>query len=463
MGMSVSDLHPVPTKPVQSRWRRIVTPIPAPESIPTIERLRALEPRSMTGLPPILWNQAEGFLVRDPCGNQWIDLTSGIMLANVGHAHPAILQAIRQGADQKLLASYIFPTEVRQKLMEKLLSLAPFSEAKAILFSSGTEAIECAISLMRQHGQSISGKKVGILGFQGCFHGRTLGATLAVGSLQPSGWINCQQVCHYQIPFPFSPNCIWGHPGQLCDESCFQKSIDRLSRQGIGPDQIAGIIAEPVPGRNTWPIPSKYAQAMAHWAKQNDILITFDEIQSGCGRTGKFFGFEHTGITPDLLTLGKGLSSSLPASAVIGPQQLMDSPVPGQMSSTHSGSPICAAAALANLEVIETEGLVQASAKTGTVVLERLRTLQTDFPDRVLSVHGRGLFISAHFIRPDDSQPDAALAEAIVSEAVRRGVLMFTTGAGFIKVVPPLCIDPQAALEAVDVICECFYELKDKA
>ena len=459
MSMSVSDLRPVPTKPVQSRWRRIVTAIPAPDSVPIIERLRALEPRSMSGMPPILWHEAQGFLVRDPYGNQWIDLTSAIMLANAGHAHPKILRAIGQAADQKLLASYIFPTEVRQKLTEKLLSLAPLLDAKAILFSSGTEANECAMSLMRQHGQNISSKKVGILSFEGCFHGRTLGAALAGGSPQPSDSVNCQQFCHYQIPFPFSPNCIWNHPDQLCDGSCFRKSVDLLTQRGIGPDQIAGIIAEPLPGWATWPIPPGFARDLADWAKQNDILITFDEVQTGSGRTGKFFGFEHTGITPDLIVMGKGLSSSLPVSAVIGPKQLMDEPVPGQMSSTHSGNPLCAAAALANLEVIETEGLVEASAKTGALVLERLQTLQTDFPDHFLSIHGRGLFISAHFKRPEDSQPDAAFADALACEAVRRGVLMFTTGRGFIKFVPPLCIDREAALEAVDVIRECFCAL----
>ena len=189
------------------------------------------------------------------------------------------------------------------------------------------------------------------------------------------------------------------------------------------------------------------------------ILLTFDEVQAGCGRTGRFFAFEHLGVMPDLITLGKGLTSSLPVSAVIGRRALMDQPEPGDMSSTHGGNPVCAAAALANLEVIENERLVEASAGTGARVLEQLQQLGREFPDRFYAIHGRGLFISAHLRRPEDGQPDIALADAIVHEAVRRGVLMFTTARGFFKFVPPLCIDPEAALEAVDVIRECCAEL----
>ena len=248
MSLSVSKLKPIPTTRVESRWRRIVTPIPVPESLETIKQLRAVEPRSMAGMPPILWHEAESFLVRDPFGNQWIDLTSGIVLANAGHSHPAILEAIRQATDRKLLHSYAFPTEVRHRLLNKLVALSPIADAKAILFSSGTEATECAISIMRRYGQSISEKKVGILSFEGSYHGRTLAANLAGGESQPNDWIQRQQVYHYQIPFPFSPNCRWGHSSaELCDESCFEKCLELLKQQGVGPNQIGGIIAEPMP------------------------------------------------------------------------------------------------------------------------------------------------------------------------------------------------------------------------
>ena len=463
MALEIKELQPQPTSTVHSRWRRIVTSIPVPASVPLIERLRAAEPVSTSGMPPILWHEAEGFLVRDPYGNQWIDLTSGIVVANAGHSHPSIRAAIHRAADQPLLATYSFPSQARLLLLEKLAALAPIPDAKAILFSAGTEANECAIMLMRRHGQRISPDKVGILSFEGCYHGRSLAAGLSSGSPQPTDWIQREQVNHFQIPFPFSPNCPWGcSREEQCDESCFHKCIDSLAQRNIRPEHIAGIIAEPVPGWATWPMPAGYARALSDWAKENDILVCFDEVQSGCGRTGRFFAFEHVGTVPDLITMGKGLSSSLPVSAVIGPRWLMDQPAPGDMSSTHGGNPLCAAAALANLAVLEDENLVDASACTGQMALQELKKLQHEFPRHVLTIQGLGLFISAHLIRPDTGEPDTALADAIVHEAVRRGVMMFVTGRGFLKVAPPLCIEPEAILEAVQVIRDCFCDLKDQ-
>jgi len=449
---------------IHSKWRRIVTPIPAPESLSIIEELRAVEARSMSGVPPILWQEAEGFLVRDPYGNQWIDLTSGIVAANAGHSHPRIVEAIQQAAGKKLLFSYAFPTKIRKRLLEKLVQLSPIENAKAILFSAGTEATECAMALMRRHGQKISPEKVGILSFQDSFHGRTFSASMAAGSPGPNDWITREKVSHYQMPYPFDIHCPWDRDADhQCGAECFRKCLASLAERGIGPEKIAGILTESVAGWATWPLPTDFAQAMAAWAREHDILLTFDEIQAGCGRTGKFFGFEHCGVVPDLITLGKGLTSSLPASAVIGRREILDQPNPGEMSSTHGGSPVCAAAALANLQVLEEEQLVAASAKTGEVVLNRLKRLARENPELVRSVHGPGLFISMHLKQPDTGEPHVELADAIVAEAICRGVMMFPTARGFLKIAPPLCIDPEAALEAVEVLCDCFVAMKEKA
>src|ERR1019366_4652969 len=154
--MDISDLTPMPTEIIKTRYRHIVTPIPAPESVASIRRLRAVEPLSMAGMPPILWDQAEGFLVRDAYGNQWIDLTSGIVVANTGHGCPEVLDAIRHQLDSRLVFSYAFATNIRTQLLERLVEIAPDGLEKAILFSSGTEATECAMALMRKHGLKIS-------------------------------------------------------------------------------------------------------------------------------------------------------------------------------------------------------------------------------------------------------------------------------------------------------------------
>jgi 4-aminobutyrate aminotransferase/diaminobutyrate-pyruvate transaminase/4-aminobutyrate aminotransferase/(S)-3-amino-2-methylpropionate transaminase len=414
----------------------------------------------MTGMPPILWHEADGFLVHDAYGNQWIDLTSGIVVANAGHSHPRILDAIRKATDRRLLATYAFPSQARLELLEKLVALSPIPDSKAILFCAGTEATECAMTVMRRHGRQIHRDKTGILSFEGSFHGRTLAASFAGGSAQPSDWIERGQVQHFQIPFPDCPRCPWERSQyDECGEACFRNCLESLARRGIGAERIAGMILEPVPGCTTRAMPSDFAAAMAEWARGNDVLIAFDEIQCGCGRTGKLFAGEHLDVVPDLIALGKGLTSSLPVSAVIAGRELLDLATPGEMSSTHGGNPVCAAAALANLEVIEEENLVEASRKTGAQVVEKLRSWSIKYPDRVRSIDGLGLFISIHLSRPGDGQPDVELADAIATEAVRRGVLMFTTGRGYLKITPPLSIDVEAALEAADVVQQCFQDL----
>ena len=410
----------------------------------------------MAGLPPVVWDQAEGFLVRDACGNQWIDLSSGIVLANVGHSHPRIVEAIRRAADSKLLATYAWPQMQRLELLEKLVAISPILSSKAILFSAGTEATECAMMLMRRRGRAIHKDKVGIVSFADSYHGRTLAASLASGRPLSSDWIARDRAYHYQIPFPFGPRWPWVN-GQddPTGERAFEHCLAALAEQGVGPERIAGFLIESVPGWATWPMPPGFAQSLSAWARRHQVLLCCDEVQSGCGRTGKFFGFEHCGLTPDLIALGKGLSSSLPVSAVIGRRELLDDPVAGEMSSTHGGNPVCAAAALANLNVIADEHLIAAAARTGGLALAALRTALAPFSERVLSVHGPGLFISIHFRQPETGEPDTTLADAVVHEAVTRGLMMFFTHRGFVKFTPPLCIEVEAALEAAKVLGEC--------
>src|ERR1700728_2154266 len=177
--MQISALDPVPPEPVETKYRRIRTAIPVPESIEVLQRLRQVEPKSMQGMPPVLWGQAQGFQVRDPYGNQWIDLTSGIIVANSGHAHPRIVRAIRDQLDSQLLFTYAFPTDMRRQVLERLAALVPGERNKAILFCSGTEDTECCIRLLRQHGLTFTQNKLGILSFEGCYHWRTLSAKLA--------------------------------------------------------------------------------------------------------------------------------------------------------------------------------------------------------------------------------------------------------------------------------------------
>ena len=438
MALHVSDLTPVAAPPVNTRYRRIVTPIPAPQSIAEIERLRTFEPQSMAGMPPILWDSAEGFLVRDANGNQWIDLSSGIVVANVGHAHPDLVASIRQQLDAKLIFSYAFSTKIRRELLERLVKIAPAGMNKAILFSSGTEANECALSLMRKHGLRIAPGKLGILSFETCYHGRTLSAKLAGGPAGIVDGFSRESVHHWQLPLPGGP-----------DSRGFAED---LAARGIDPACIAGIILEAIPGWTTTLYPDGYLRQLMEWAARNNILVTVDEIQSGIGRTGRMFAFEHYGIVPDLITCGKGLSSSLPLSAVIARQEIMNLASPGEMSSTFGGNPVCAAAALACLTIIERDRLVERSASLGAELGEALSRLATRHRPYVRAHNGRGLFYSIHLQDPATGEALGEIADHIVMTCLRRGVLMFLTGRGFFKIVPPLTIDREALFEAVEVI-----------
>ena len=445
MPIQVSPLTPVPTEAVETRYRRIRTPIPVPESIPLIERLRRMEPRSMFGMPPVVWHQAEGFLIRDPYGNQWIDLTSGIVMANSGHCHPRVMQAIRDQLDSRLIFSYAFPTEVREQALERIAAIAPPGLDKAILFSSGTEATECCLSLMRKHGLAISPNKVGILSIEGSYHGRTLAAKFAGGSPGLIDGLDRASVHQTQLPMPGG-----------AETQGFEAD---LTQRGVGPETTAGIILESIPGFSATPYPQEYIDELMHWAQKQRALVAVDEVQTGIGRTGRWFAFEHYGITPDLIACGKGLSSTLPAAAVIGRKDVMDLAEPGEMSSTFGGNPVSAAAVLANLDVMHDEKLVERSAALGRQLGDVLRKKAEGYGHYVGRLDGRGLFYSLHLKDPETAEPLAELCDEMAMECVRRGVMLFVTGRGFLKFTPPLSIEQDALEEAVDVVGSVIDEM----
>jgi 4-aminobutyrate aminotransferase/(S)-3-amino-2-methylpropionate transaminase len=440
MSMQVSALVPVAAEPVETKYRRIRTAIPVPGSIELLQRLRQVEPKSMQGMPPVLWGQAQGFLVRDPYGNQWIDLTSGIIVANAGHAHPRIVKAIRDQLDAQLLFTYAFPAVQRRQVLERLAALAPGGPNKAILFSSGTEATECCISLMRKHGLTFSPKKLGILSIEGCYHGRTLSAKFAGGNPGPVDGLDRAAVFHYQLPLPGGP-----------DSQGFEKD---LAQRNIDPSTTAGIILESIPGWSTTLFPQQYMDDLMRWTDKHHVLLATDEVQCGMGRTGRMFAFEHYAIIPDLIACGKGLSSSVPASAVIGRGEIMDLAAPGEMSSTFGGNPVSVAAIMANLDVIRDEKLVERSARVGECLGKALRQIADRHRPHIDRLEGHGLFYSLHLRDPRTGKLMVESCDQIVLEAVRRGVLMFVTGRGMIKFAPPLMIEESALLEAVEVVGE---------
>jgi len=451
--MEVLDLVPREVPRVETRYRRIVTPIPVPESIPILRKLREYEPRSMAGQPPVIWDRAEGVCVYDPWGNQWLDWSSGVLVTNVGHGHSKIREAIRRQVEHGLLHNYCFPSEIRARLVEALAQRAPEPLKKVFLLTTGAETCECAIKLSRTWGQKIGGRqKITIVSFQNAFHGRTLGAQMIGGIPRLKDWIVNLDKDMVQVPFP---------DGFRCPETSFELFERSLRELGVQPENVCAVISETYQGGDASFAPVEYMQQLREWCDRYQALLVLDEVQAAFGRTGKYWGFEHYGIVPDIICCGKGITSSLPLAAVIGRPDVMDLYPPGSMTSTHTGNPVCCAAALANLEIIDEEQLVDHARERGEILQKALRLLREEFSEHIGTVHGKGLVASLHIVKPGGIEPDPELARRIVWRCVEKGLMLFAPVgymAASVKISPPLPITADAILEGVAVLRDAIAE-----
>ncbi len=434
---------------IETQYRRIVTPIPAPDSIPLLEELAKYEPPSMGGQPPVIWDRAEGFQVWDPYGNQWIDFSSGVLVTNAGHGRRETREALRAQIDRGLLHSYCFPNQPRIDLVKKLASLAPDPLEKVFLLTTGSETTECAVKMARTYGLRNHGpSKITIVGFINGFHGRTLGAQMAGGFEAQKQWIVNLDPNMVHVPYP---------DGFRTPDTSFDLFLRTLEEQGVSGADVAGVLVETYPGASAAFMPLDYVQRLREWCDENNVLLMFDEVQAAFGRCGRWFGFEHYGVTADLVCCGKGISSSLPLSAVIGRSDVMNLYGPGEMSSTHSGNPVCCTAALSSIEIIEREGLIENAARLETPLLDRSRAIMEASNGTIGAVDGKGLVAALQFVRPGTTEPDKKLATRIVRRCVERGLLLFApvgVGGGTIKLNPPLCITEEALLEGMEALEE---------
>ncbi len=443
------SLQPQAVPVVDTPFRQIRGEFPVAASVPLLEKLHALEPLAMRGQPPVVWHRAEGFQVADAWGNKWLDWSSGVLIANAGHGRKEIADAVAQQAHE-LLASYCFPTEVRAKLLERLSGLLPDPLKKVFLLTTGSETVECAVKLCRAHGVRNGGRsKHVIVSFDKAFHGRTLGAQQAGGIPVLKEWIVNLDRGFVQVPFP---------DGWRTRDSSFDGFLRALHEQGVDAANVAGVILETYQGGSAAFAPTEFMQALRQWCTGRKALLVCDEVQAGFGRCGTMWGFEQYGIVPDLACFGKGISSSLPIAAVAGSAAIMDMQPPGSMTSTHTGSPVCCAAALASIDLIEKENLVANSARVGAVLQQGLRQFAKRVP-QIGRVEGRGLVAGVSCVRPGTMEPDGALAFDVVRRSVEKGLLMFSPvglGGGTVKICPPLVITEAAVQDGLQALAEAF-------
>jgi 4-aminobutyrate aminotransferase-like enzyme len=447
MAGAAPTLEPRQVTPVQTKYRRVVTAIPVPESIPILETLRKHEPQSMGGQPPVLWDRAQGCCVYDRWGNQWLDWSSGVLVANAGHSHPAVKQAALDQINHGLMHNYCFPSEVRGRLIAELVKVAPKGLDKVFLLTTGSEATECAIKLMRKHGKTVGGNgKIVIVSFVNGFHGRTMGSQMAGGWIGQKEWIVNLDPAMVQVPFP---------DGFRQPDVSFEVFLKALDTAGVQADQVAGVMLETYQGGSAKLAPVPYMKKLRQWCNDHNAVLTFDEVQAGFGRTGKFWGFEHYEIEADLICCGKGISSGLPLSAVIGRAHLLDQFPPGSMTSTHTGNPVCAAAALASLKAIQQDGLVENARKIGEVLSKELTRLKDRFAGPIGAADVIGAVATIQMVQPGTTEPNNALAAKIVRGCIERGLLLFApvgTGGGTVKIAPPLMTPMDALREGVEVL-----------
>jgi 4-aminobutyrate aminotransferase len=413
------------------------TALPGPKAKAIVERDRAAVSPSYTRDYPLVMARGEGAVVEDVDGNVFIDLAAGIAVTGTGHAHPDVVKAITDQAQKFLhMSGTDFYYELQIQLAEEIGRISPISgPVKSFFGNSGTEAIEACVKLARYHS-----KRHNIIAFLGSFHGRTLGslALTSSKSLQRKGFGPMMPgVFHTPYANPYRP--VVGEPGEACADAAIAYLEDQVLTHLVSPDEVAAIVVEPVQGEGGYVVPPKsFLQQLRAICDKHGILLIADEVQSGMGRTGKMFASEHFGLTPDIMSIAKGIASGLPLGICAAKADVMDW-TPGAHASTFGGNPLSCAAALATIKVLE-GGVIKNAADVGAYLKDQLTGLMDKHPI-IGDVRGLGLMLGVELVR-DLKTKERAVEErsAVVEEMFKRGILILGAGKNAVRFAPPLVI-----------------------
>jgi 4-aminobutyrate aminotransferase len=432
---------------------RVNGPLPGPRAKEVIERDgRVLSP-SYTRCYPLVAARGAGAIVEDVDGNRFLDFNAGIAVAAAGHCHPEVVKAIQDQAARLIhMSGTDFYYENMVRLAEKLATIAPGAVPRRVYFgNSGTEAIEASVKLARY-----STGREKFIAFLGAFHGRTVGSLslTARKAVQREGFGPLMPgVVH--APFPYCYRCPWGRTEETCATECARFIEDQLLKTIAPAGEVAAIVIEPVQGEGGYVVaPRKFMDELRRICESNGILLIFDEVQSGMGRTGKMWAAEHFDAIPDILAVAKGIASGMPLGATIARAELMNWP-PGAHASTFGGNPVSSAAALVTIELLERE-LVANAAAMGRYLMEHMREWPRRFPV-VGEVRGLGLMIGIELVRDQGTREKAPRErDQVVNMAFERGLLILGAGDNTLRLSPPLTIDRDQCDEAVRILEECL-------
>jgi len=398
--------------------------------------------------------KARGIYVEDTKGRRYMDFTSGLAVANIGHNHPLVVEAIKEQAEEFIHSGCIFHYEPLTILAENLGLVTPPGLDMFFFSNSGAEAVEGAIKLARY----TSGRK-GIIAFTGGFHGRTFGAaSLTTSNIRYRRNYLPFLPGIYHSPYPYCYRCFFGQRPQSCSMDCYVY-LERLFKLVVPPEEVACMIIEPVLGEGGYiNAPRPFIEHLRKLCDKWGILLIFDEVQSGMGRTGKWFASEHFGVVPDIMTIAKGIASGLPLSAVASSKAVMSQWPAGAHGTTFGGNPVACAAAIATIKVIESEGLLENATLRGGHAVSRLREMQSRYPC-VGDVRGPGLMIGIEFVT-GDKQPDTEGLKKIVERSLEKGLVLLESGVdrNIIRFAPPLIVTEEEMGRGLDILEEAIGE-----
>jgi 4-aminobutyrate aminotransferase len=399
--------------------------------------------------------RGEGAYLWDQAGRRYLDFTSGIGVTNTGHCHPRVVAAIREQAGRILhLQANVAYHEPMLRLIAALRQVVP-TELDAFFFTnSGAEAVEAAVKLARH-----ATGRTNLIAFQRGFHGRTVG-TMSLTSSKTIYRVGYQPLMPgvFFAPYAYCYRCpkAEANPERYAFDHCCGWALEQvrfLLKSQTAPEETAAILVEPVLGEGGYVVPpASFLRGLREICDEHDMLLILDEVQSGLGRTGRFFALEHFGVVPDVLVMAKGLASGLPLSGIAARREFMDRWQPGSHGGTYGGNVVACAAAEATVRVLQEEGLVENAAHLGEKLLVRLQALQDPYPS-LGDVRGLGLMMGVEFVVPGGRTPDKNRTKAIQRACIEAGLLLLTCGTdeNIIRWIPPLIITDQELEEALNI------------
>jgi 4-aminobutyrate aminotransferase len=421
---------------------------PGPKARDLLARDRRVVSPAYGRVAEFVMDHGRGTEVWDVDGNRYLDFVAGIAVNSTGHSHPHVVAAVQEQAEKFLHISSDYYHENWVRLSEKLDEIAPFEEdASVFLGNSGTEAVEAAIKLARYH----TGRTQ-FIGFMGGFHGRTLGALgfTASKAVQRRGFMPIQGVTHIPYPYAYRPLLATQPDEEDYGETVINYLKKMVFKSLVAPEDVAAILVEPIQGEGGYVVPpASFFPLLRELCDEHGILLIVDEVQSGIGRTGRWWAIEHWGVEPDILCTAKGIASGIPLGGIIARKSVSTWPVSAH-GNTYGGNPIACAAALATLEVLERGGL-QNAAEQGDYMLHRFTEMQARHPS-IGDVRGKGLMIGVEFVQDKLSKtPDARIRNRVVELAFEHGLLLMGCGANAMRIIPPLTISRSEADEGLQI------------